>query len=311
VVIIVAFGVVTLWQVARTRLAQNLIVTCVALSSLAPIWLYFGVWATDPRVAESFDVRQLEIARQLNVAPPGAALFATPLNVGWIHDYWTIEFLLGRDAGARYSPFNGMLCAIAPAALPNGARYAIVASPEADDWRTADILQELFPNLQRTDVPVSGDRYPMAVYDVPPGTQPRINSETASVGFGDLVRLLKYQFTPQTPEQGKRFQIDVVWQTLKTASTNYNLFVHLIGAPKAGGSVVYAQYDGEPCARLLHTTSWHSNQLLVETFGFRVPADLPSGTYQLETGWYDQSTGTRLPVAQDTTSFKMAEFTLR
>lgn len=308
--VLVALGVTVLWQVMRWRWMRALIIGGVTLSVITPIWLYFFVWANDPRAAESFDIRQLTVARELNAAPTGAMLYATPLNVGWIHDYWTTEYLLGNKVGETYSPFNGTLCTIVPATVPNGARYVIVASPEADDWRTPAILQQVFQNIRRTTVPVPGDRNPMIVYDVPPGAQPKIDSTMSPVDFGDLVRLVKYQTTPQMPEPGKRLQFDWVWQTLKRSSTNYKLFVQLLGASQADGSTVYAQYDGEPCARLLHTTSWHPNQLLFETMGFRVPSDLPPGDYKLEVGWYDQSTGERLAIVQsDMTSYKLGAFT--
>jgi len=110
VVMLVALGIATVWQFARWRVARSVIAGGVVLSALAPIWLYFGVWANDPRVYQSYDVQQVEIAQQLKAAPAGAALYATPLHVGWLHDYWTIEYLLGREASKRYSPFNGTVC---------------------------------------------------------------------------------------------------------------------------------------------------------------------------------------------------------
>ncbi|MBI5034486.1 MAG: glycosyltransferase family 39 protein [Chloroflexi bacterium] len=310
--VLVALGAAVLWQVLHWRWARALIVTGIAVSVIVPVWLYFDVWANDPRAAESFDVRQRTVANTLNAAPSGAFLYATPLNVGWIHDYWTTEFLLGDKVNTTYTPLNGMLCTVVPAAAPSGARYVIVASPEADDWRTPTILQQVFPNIERSTVSVPGDRNPMIVYDIAPGAQPKIDSTQSPVDFGNLVRLVKYQTTPQLPERGKRLQFDLVWQTLDRSSTNYNFFVQLLGAPKADGSPVYAQYDGEPCAKLLHTTSWFPNQLLFETFGFRVPADLPPGKYELQVGWYVQTTGERLSIKPtNATSYKLGDLELR
>jgi hypothetical protein len=104
----------------------------------------------------------------------------------------------------------------------------------------------------------------------------------------------------------------VVWETLKPSDVPYKVFVHLLGAPKADGSTVYAQRDGEPCARLWHTTDWRPGELLFDTYALRLPLELQPGNYTLEIGWYTEATGARVPVGEtDATSFKLAEFTVR
>jgi 4-amino-4-deoxy-L-arabinose transferase-like glycosyltransferase len=311
IVILVALGIATAWQIVHLHLPRAIIAVSVVVSSLLPAWLYFGVWANDPRASQSYDAQQYEIAHQLKAAPEGAALYATPMHVGWLHDYWTIEYLLGRSAGQRYSPFNGTLCTVAPAYAPAGARIAVVAAPEADDWRTPAILPELFPNIKRSIVFVTGDRFPMTVYDIPAGTHAQIPLAPLAE-FGNLARLLRYQYSPQTIAAGEPLRLDVLWEALQPTDMPYKLFVHLLGAPKADGSVVYAQYDGEPCARLWHTTNWRPGELLSDTYSLRVPADLPPGGYKLEIGWYAEATGIRVPQNNtNATSFKMAEFSLR
>ena len=203
------------------------------------------------------------------------------------------------------------MCTVAPASPPNGARFAVVAAPEADDWRTPAILEGRYPNVKRTVVPVPGDRFSMVVYDVPPASPARI-AQSPRAEFGDVVRLLSYQYSPQTLEAGNPLLLDVVWETLKPTDVPYKLFVHLLGAPKADGSTVYAQYDGEPCARLWHTAVWRPGELLFDTYSLRTPINLPPGSYTLEIGWYTETTGARLPVGQtDATAFKLAEFTVR
>jgi hypothetical protein len=310
-VVLVALGSVTLWQRLCFRAVRGLIVATVAISILVPIWLYFGVWANDPRVSEAFDIQQFEIAQQLKAAPPGAALYATPLNVGWIHDYWVIEYLLGREDGERYTPFNGTVCTVAPASPPNGARFVVVAAPEADDWRTPAILPGLYANVKDTPIPVPGDRFPMTVYDVTPNSPAQI-AKTPLAEFGDLVRLVSYQYSPPTLVSGQLLQLNVVWQTIASSDVPYKYFVHLLGAPKLDGSILYAQRDGEPCARLWHTTSWRPNELLFDTYMLRLPNELPPGNYELEIGWYAEATGVRVPVSKaNTTSFRLAEFSVR
>jgi hypothetical protein len=233
------------------------------------------------------------------------------MHVGWLHDYWTIEYLLGREAGKRYSPFNGTVCTVLPASPPNGARIVVAAAPEADDWRTPSILQRLYPNAKRTTVTVLGDRFPMVVYDVPPRSSAQVEKST-QVEFGGVVRLLNSQYSPQDLEAGKPLLLDLVWETIKSTDVPYKLFVHLLGAPKSDGSILYAQYDGEPCARLWHTNIWRPGELLYDTYSLRTPVNLPTGDYALEIGWYTETTSARLPIGgADATAFDLAQFSVR
>jgi hypothetical protein len=90
------------------------------------------------------------------------------------------------------------------------------------------------------------------------------------------------------------------------------LFVHLLGPKKPDGSTVYAQFDGEPCALLWHTTEWRPGELLFDTYTLRVPKDLPPGPYALELGWYNESTGARLTLpGTAAASFTLANFQVK
>jgi hypothetical protein len=81
-----------------------------------------------------------------------------------------------------------------------------------------------------------------------------------------------------------------VWQIVQKTPTPDKNFIHLLGAPKADGSIVYAQRDSQPCDDTVATTGWTAGDL---------PADLPPGSYTLQTGWYDSVSGARAPITDD------------
>ncbi len=42
--------------------------------------------------------------------------------------------------------------------------------------------------------------------------------------------------------------------------------------------------------------AWQAGDLILQIHPVQIPADLPPGTYQVVTGFYDRPTGERLPV---------------
>jgi hypothetical protein len=85
---------------------------------------------------------------------------------------------------------------------------------------------------------------------------------------------------------GGQIELTVVWQTEETSPSAYKVFVHLIGPPRADGTIIYGQRDTEPCAGSYPTWQWHPGELIVETYSFSVPDNLPSGHYYIQIGWY-------------------------
>ena len=74
-------------------------------------------------------------------------------------------------------------------------------------------------------------------------------------------------------------------------SERYKVFVHVLDQ---NGKIV-AQTDREPGGGQQPTTSWASNELIVDRYGVLIPEDTAPGTYTIEIGLYGLE-GTRLPV---------------
>jgi hypothetical protein len=117
--------------------------------------------------------------------------------------------------------------------------------------------------------------------------------------------MVGYTWTAAPPRPGDVVQLKVVWETKQTTPIDYKVFVHLIGPPKADGTIIYTQRDARPCADTYPTRQWHPGELVIDTYSLALPADLPSGDYLLKIGWYagEGGAGSRLPAFDEAGQF--------
>jgi hypothetical protein len=99
--------------------------------------------------------------------------------------------------------------------------------------------------------------------------------------------------TPTVPAGGV-LRVQLVWQMEQPTPADLTRFVHVIGPAKADGSIVYAQHDSAPCDNSVRTWQWRPGELLVETVKVDIPVDVPAGSYEVYTGWYDSGSLQRL-----------------
>jgi hypothetical protein len=71
----------------------------------------------------------------------------------------------------------------------------------------------------------------------------------------------------------------------------------LVGAPKPDGSTIYAQHDALPCGGAY--PAWQPGEVIIETYRLALPSDLPPGEFALNIGWYNETSGERLPVVDE------------
>jgi hypothetical protein len=101
------------------------------------------------------------------------------------------------------------------------------------------------------------------------------------------------------PLRGQALQLTTIWQANQTTPADYKIFLHFVGALKAGGSTIYAQLDPQPCGHDYPTWKWQPGDVLKVTYSLPVPSDLPAGAYALEMGWYDEAAALRLPASDE------------
>ena len=98
-----------------------------------------------------------------------------------------------------------------------------------------------------------------------------------------------------TPVRGQNINVRLFWQAHTVPATDYTAFVHLVGPDGA----LVQPVDKPPLQGFLPTSTWYPGQRVFDDFVLTLPADAKPGTYTLQTGFYDPTTVTRLPITQD------------
>ena len=90
-----------------------------------------------------------------------------------------------------------------------------------------------------------------------------------------------------------RLHLTFFWRADALIPGDYTVFVHL----KAADGFQAAGADGDPRGGTAPTSSWTLNTDIIDPHPITIPPALARGTYSIEFGWYDRSTGERLPLA--------------
>ncbi len=289
VVLVVALGIEAVWRLGRNRIARSLIVAVVAFSGLLSIFDYFGRWASAPQLYSAFSGDQVQLARAIGkVSTQKTNLYVTPKPVSDT-GYWSFQYLLDGLHFNRRITFGDQPCGY----YPDPARDAVFIA--LDDPSPLTELKMIFPNVN-----VVG-RLPSLEADyIPAGQAARWPVDhPLSVQFGDFVDLLGYTLSPTVPLRGQALELTTIWQANQITPADYKIFLHFVGAPKADGSIIYAQLDPQPCGGDYPTWKWQPGDVLKATYSLAVPPDLPAGAYTLKMGWYDEAAALRLPVSDE------------
>lgn len=117
-----------------------------------------------------------------------------------------------------------------------------------------------------------------------------------SVELGNAIRFLGYSVERQNLEPGDTLTLVFYWESLAPSDVDYTIFVHLRDSNNA--SRVGA--DHQPYDGAVPTTQWRVGAVIKDVVKLDLPADLPSGEYQVAVGMYRLDTLERLPVVGDT-----------
>lgn len=110
------------------------------------------------------------------------------------------------------------------------------------------------------------------------------------VALGETMVLKSAGVADTSVTRGDTLQLLLVWQPQEALATDYKLFVHV--ADESGRPV--AQWDGYPCLNTARTSQWPVGESVRDHVLMSLPDGMPSGTYSLLVGLYDETTGERL-----------------
>lgn len=263
------------------------------------VWSYqyfFLDWGRDKNLFHIFDVGLVDIGRYAAAAPAGARLYYTPAgerSVTHLSVTWQV-----RDRDLR--TFDGEHGLVLAPPGPDPALY-LITTFMGDRW-SLPALQQFYPTGRVAhDVRnLYGAPYSV-VFTVDANTAPVLDLQNpAPVHFEDGIDLLGSSLSSGEARPGESVTVTLYWRAGGPTQMSHTVFTHLLGPPKADGSIVWAQHDGPPLGNSYPTTRWDRGEIIVDRHTFTIPPDAPPGVYQLEAGLYTpQKAGVRLNVLDD------------
>jgi len=113
-----------------------------------------------------------------------------------------------------------------------------------------------------------------------------------AVNFDNQLLLTSAEIASPTATPGGRAEIMLRWQSLRTMTEDYTVFVHLLGPD----GQVHGQVDAWPVSGTLATSQWTPGEIITDHYSVPIPSDAPAGDYQVEIGLYLLATLERLPL---------------
>jgi 4-amino-4-deoxy-L-arabinose transferase-like glycosyltransferase len=124
----------------------------------------------------------------------------------------------------------------------------------------------------------------------PPTSSPEVQ-EPLVVELADGITLRGYDLVPDSVNAGETITLTLHWKTRETPSTDYQVFVHLLG----DGPEPVAQGDGPPLSGDYPTSMWAAGETIADPHPVWMPEHLPTREYRLLVGMYELETLQRLP----------------
>jgi hypothetical protein len=123
-------------------------------------------------------------------------------------------------------------------------------------------------------------------FDAP---QPQVGIEA---NFDNKAILTGLDATANQISPGETLGVRLTWQATAEFDQDYTAFIHLIGPD----GLLHGQVDQTPGAGAFPTTGWVSGEYITDEYAIPIPAEAPTGEYQIEIGMYNPNTGQRLSV---------------
>ncbi len=127
-------------------------------------------------------------------------------------------------------------------------------------------------------------------------TRPPSPREVQRAWLGESIRFLGYELdSGATLKPGQRMGLRLHWQALISPQKSYKVFTHLIDEQER----IWAQSDAIPGGGALPTSSWIAGEFVGDEYLLDIKPNAVPGEYLVEIGMYDELTGQRLPVVDE------------
>jgi hypothetical protein len=169
--------------------------------------------------------------------------------------------------------------------IPEQTSYLVVYVRNAQDGPPDPPFDQFYGQVAPAHV-VEVEGVPYAwIYQVPPRVE-----RLASANFGATLRLRGYTLAA-SPGGAGTYAVRLWWETLRATSSDYAVFVHLIGPDGRR----YAQADPP-----IQTQQFGASHYLATNVTLQLPPDAPPGAYQVIIGAYTPENGQRLTITEHT-----------
>jgi hypothetical protein len=306
ILILVALGLSTLQQrlLSRIRLSQTMkflgVLTLFTLVTGSITFRdYFHRWANMPDLAVRYDTRELALAQRalselstVDIAVP-AQLYSHPTFVFYIEPEFSRIVPLESWAANRpvsllrklNQPFHSIVLLHRNNA---GAGVFSLMRPLAEETSAAILEQNTLKEVYYDSVFPIGEEIEQIGSFLPRQAKPQFgissNSETR-------ISLIGYDLSPVTLEAGQGVSLVLYWQSMAPVRTYYESFAHLVTSTH---EIVSGQHQqplwGYP------TSIWQPGDVILDAYGFTVPADAIPGKYQFDVGLFNLVSGERLNI---------------
>ena len=115
------------------------------------------------------------------------------------------------------------------------------------------------------------------------------------------LRFVGYEILDRDVSPGGELDVVLYWKTQRPLETDYTVFVHLV----SGEGALYGQHDAQPDMGGFPTSRWQVGEVIGDKHSLQISPDASPGSYSLLVGFYDLTSGERVPLPSGDDSVKL------
>jgi hypothetical protein len=180
-----------------------------------------------------------------------------------------------------------------PHNLPSGSYPLSLAIRNLSQTEDSD------ETLSLVNLEVAGQAHPMPTSSLLANFRQRVGLSSARVRNGLFERRTAPWSDPIPVEPGDKVHVTLEWQSLAKAEESYTIFIHLIDASNFPHVALDYTPLGGSTPTHLWIPKWLPGQIMLDPYQLEIPEDLAPGTYLIEAGLYEMTSGRRLHMSDE------------